>query len=386
MTAPEYAAHSRRLDDELLETIGRWHRDAAPIERGAFDDLALRLLRYQLQYDRAYAQYCARFGVTPAALPDSWEQIPAVPAAAFKEAALTTFDPARAALAFATSGTTTGTSGRHYFETAALYDAALLAAFDRFVLPDAARLHYLNLVPDPAERSTSSLGYMMARVAGERGVAQAGWYVHGDRLDDAGFERDLRGAAAAGQPVCVAATAFALAAAIDALERRRVRVELPPGSRVMETGGFKGRVRAIERDELYRRTCDRFGLRDGMIVAEYGMTELTSQYYDDVLVRPPNASPAVRRKIAPPWLRTRVAGPDGRTLPAGTVGALVHVDLANRSSCIAVATEDLGVWFDATPERAAGLVLIGREGGAELRGCSLDAETLLAVRSGSALG
>jgi hypothetical protein len=67
-------------------------------------------------------------------------------------------------------------------------------------------------------------------------------------------------------------------------------------------------------------------------------------------------------------------GPDGRTLPAGVVGALVHVDLANRSSCVAVQTEDLGV---ATPE--GGIILIGREKGAELRGCSLDAEQLRAI-------
>lgn len=381
MSDSAYVAASQRLDDALLAAIDRWQRDGTSLGPGAFDDLAMRLLRYQLRYNRPYARYCASLGVTPDALPDSWERIPAVPAAAFKEAALATFDPARAALAFATSGTTTGTAGRHYFESAALYDAALLAAFDRFVLPDGATLQYLNLVPNPAERPTSSLGYMMARVARERGVGETGWYVRGDRLDDAAFERDLRAATAAGQPVCVATTAFALAAAIEAMERRDVRVELPAGSRVMETGGFKGRTRAIERDELYRRTCERFGLRDEAIVAEYGMTELTSQYYDDVLVRPAHGAHEVRRKVAPPWLKTRVAGPDGRTLPPGTVGALVHVDLANRSSCIAVATEDLGAWFEATPRRPAGLVLLGRDRGAELRGCSLDAETLLERRA-----
>jgi hypothetical protein len=94
------------------------------------------------------------------------------------------------------------------------------------------------------------------------------------------------------------------------------------------------------------------------------MTELTSQYYDATFGD-------VRTKHAPPWLRPRVVGPDGRTLPIGIVGALVHVDLANRSSCVAVQTEDLGI---ATED--GGIILIGREQGAELRGCSLDAETL----------
>jgi hypothetical protein len=107
------------------------------------------------------------------------------------------------------------------------------------------------------------------------------------------------------------------------------------------------------------------------------MTELTSQYYDDVLIRANVPSGATRAKIAPPWLRTRVVGADGKTLPHGTIGALVHVDLANRSSCIAVATEDLGLQLDSPPGTgSAGIVLIGRETYAALRGCSLDAESL----------
>jgi hypothetical protein len=49
---------------------------------------------------------------------------------------------------------------------------------------------------------------------------------------------------------------------------------------------------------------------------------------------------------------------------------LRHVDLSNRSSVVAVETEDLAY---ATGE---GFVLLGREASAELRGCSLDAEDL----------
>jgi hypothetical protein len=55
----------------------------------------------------------------------------------------------------------------------------------------------------------------------------------------------------------------------------------------------------------------------------------------------------------------------------------VHVDLANRSSCIAIATEDLGVQFAPANSGLGGLVVIGRERGAALRGCSLDAESLV---------
>ncbi len=365
-----YRDESARLDDALLALFERWHRDGAPLGDGEFNAFALRLFAYQLRYNAPYARYCEGFGVTLERLPASWHEIPALPSAAFKEAAIATCDPAKAELVFETSGTTQGIGGRHYLERALLYDAALLVAFDRFMLPDHLRLRYFNLVPDRAERPQSSLGYMMAQVCAAR-AERSDWYLRGDELQVERFLADLSEAVERGIPVCIAATAFALVHLLDALAARDLFVALPTGSRIMETGGFKGRSRVVERDELYAALCERFGMPRDAIVAEYGMTELTSQYYDDVLV---SALPdtGVRYKVAPPWLRARVVGPNGATLPNGTVGALVHVDLANRSSCLAIQTEDLGVQFER------GLVLIGREAGAQLRGCSLDAEDLTA--------
>ncbi len=361
---------SGALDARILAAIARWHGTGDALDDAAFDALALEVFDYQLRYNAPYARYCASLGISTSSPPRRWDEIPPVPAAAFKDAVLATFDPARAALVFETSGTTGGRPGRHFLETPDLYDAALLAGFDRFVVPDGKRLRYLNLVPDPSERPHSSLGYMMGRVCERRGDGKTGWYVRGDALALGDFFDALRRAAAEDTPVCVATTAFALAGALDALEERSVSFELPPGSRIMETGGFKGRARIVERAGLYARARRAFGVPLDAIVAEYGMTELSSQYYDGVLARGEDAAADARKKYAPPWLRARVVGPDGATLPDGTVGALVHVDLANRASCVAVATEDLGVRFDDA------LVLIGRESGAALRGCSLDAETL----------
>jgi hypothetical protein len=360
-----YRDESHALDARILAAIERWQRTGEGFGDAAFDALALELFAYQIRYNVPYARYSASRGISASSPPRSWHQIPPVPAAAFKDAALATFDPTIAALVFETSGTTSGHPGRHYLETRDLYDAALLAAFD------GARLRYLNLVPNPAERPQSSLGYMMARVSEARGDERTGWYVRDDALAFEQFLGDLRSAVAESAPVCIATTAFALSHALDALEQRAVSLALPPGSRMMETGGFKGRARFVDRDDLYARAARAFGVPAASLVAEYGMTELTSQYYDGILTHGEDAPTGVRRKYSPPWLRARVVGPDGATLPDGTVGALVHVDLANRASCVAVATEDLGVRFDDES-----VVLIGRETGAALRGCSLDAETL----------
>ncbi|HLY02724.1 MAG TPA: hypothetical protein VKR56_09545 [Candidatus Cybelea sp.] len=369
-----YIAESQALDREILGIINAWHSHGTELTQGEFNNLALRLFDYQLRYNAPYARYCERLGVTRANPPLSWDAIPAVPAPAFKEATLTTFDPAAAALVFETSGTTDGKPGRHCLETPALYAAALLAGFDRFMLADGAALRYFNCVPNPLESPHSSLGYMMKRVAEERGDGKTGWYLRDGELLFEALKNDLQVSVAEGQPVCLAATAFALVHVLDAMEREGLHLSLSPGSRVMETGGLKGRSRMVSREDLYERTCDRFGVNPETIVAEYGMTELSSQYYDRVSA---GAVTGDRRKVGPPWLRVRVVGPDRKPVALGEIGSVLHVDLANRSSCIAIQTEDLGVRHDD------GLVLLGRAADAEPRGCALDSEDLQQRRSAS---
>ena len=354
-----YRNESEQLDAEILAVIHAWHENGTPLSDESFNDLALRLWAYQVRYNAPYATYCKRLGVTLTSPPQSWEAIPAVAAPSFRSARIATFAGVAAAV-FETSGTTTGDPGRHYLETTTLYDAALLAGFDRFMLADKAPLRYFNLVPNPAQSPHSSLGYMMDRVSAQRGSGTTGWYLDDGVLRHEAFFADLRRAIEDAQPVCMAATAFALVHLLDALEEHALRFVLPPGSRVMETGGFKGRSKTLSREELHTRACDGFGIAPERIVAEYGMTELTSQYYDD----------RRRRKVGPPWLRARVVGPERTTLPSGDVGSLIHVDLANRSSCIAIQTADMA------RGDGDGLYLIGREGDAEPRGCSLDAEAL----------
>lgn len=356
-----------RAQADALDTLIRTAIAAYALDDAAFDELACAVFAHQLRWNAPYAAYARSLGITEHALPRTIAALPAVPGAAFKDAAFCTVAPERAGLWFETSGTTQARSGRHFLETPALYEAALLAGFDRAMLADGARLRYLMLVPDPHERPHSSLGYMMATIARERGDGHDGWYLRDDALDVAGFCNAVERAHADNTALGIATTAFALLALLDQLATAGRTLPLPAGSRVMETGGFKGRTRVVGREELYARAAAVFAIDESAIVAEYGMTELSSQYYDS----PGSRWSARRIKLPVPWLRPLIVDGMGKPLPNGTVGAIRHIDCANRSSVVAVETEDLGV---ITPE---GLLLLGREEGAALRGCSLDAEDLL---------
>jgi hypothetical protein len=85
-----------------------------------------------------------------------------------------------------------------------------------------------------------------------------------------------------------------------------------------------------------------------------------------------------RHKRTPPWSRIRIIDPEtGVTRPPGEKGLVVHYDLANRGSCLAVLAEDSGYAMPSDVAEQPGFVLLGRAEGAEARGCSLALDEML---------
>jgi len=224
----------------------------------------------------------------------------------------------------------------------------------------------VSLVLPPEQAPASSLSHMLGLVA-EECVESKGYFISADGgVDVPGLEGTLKRHASAREPVLVAGTAFALVHWLDSMAARNARLPLPEGSRIMETGGFKGRSREVPRPELYTALTDRLDIPDDHIVNEYGMTELLSQYYEPVM------RGRMRRHVAPPWLRTRILDPTTLApVDAGQPGLIQHFDLANLNSVSAVLTEDLG---RLTPD---GLEHLGRARDAEPRGCSIAMDALL---------
>jgi hypothetical protein len=365
------------LRQRLLSVIARGAD--APMDEAEFGALALAVFAHQYAGNAPYRAYCDRRGATPETV-RSWRDVPAVPTDAFKAAPLVCGDAAHAAAVFRTSGTTQGRErrGTHYLADLSLYDAALRAGFSAHLLPDGARPRILSLVPSPAELPDSSLSHMAGEVMNDFAAPGSDWFVTadggiaGDRLRAA-----LRAAEADGQPVCIPGTAFAFVHWLDALAAAGERFHLPEGSRVMDTGGFKGRSREVTRDELYAAIHDRLGIAPAWCVNEYGMTEMSSQFYDGAAGSA--AAPAERLHAGPAWVRTHAADPETlRPLPHGEVGVLRHWDLANLDSVMAIQTADLGF---TTPR---GFRVLGRAQGAEARGCSIAMDELLSAIGRSA--
>jgi hypothetical protein len=171
-------------------------------------------------------------------------------------------------------------------------------------------------------------------------------------------------------PVVLLGTAFSLVLLLDHLVESNLRFDLPAGSRVMETGGYKGRSRVLTKTDLHNLITSRLGIPPAHIVSEYGMSELSSQAYNGgaALLRghPGERRAATRPYRFPPWARAQVVSPEnGREGGEGETGLLRVYDLANVFSVMAIQTEDLAI------RRGTGFALVGRAESAEPRGCSL---------------
>jgi hypothetical protein len=95
----------------------------------------------------------------------------------------------------------------------------------------------------------------------------------------AALER-LRAASGSGQPLLMLGTAFSFVQLLDHLADRDLCFQLPPGSCVLETGGYKGRSRSLPKPALHSLITERLGIPSTHVVCEYGMSELSSQAYD----------------------------------------------------------------------------------------------------------
>lgn len=370
------------LQQRVLSLIARGID--TPTSDTEFEALARDVFALQFECNAVYRAYCEQQQRTPESVAQ-WKEIPAVPTSAFKDFDIACFPTNEAVAEFHTSGTTREQAGKHFFRTLELYDAAIIPNIAAHLLPDfvaagfmpaspapikgaaTEKLRMLALTPSPADAPHSSLSHMMGVVIKNFGAAASAFYVADDKLRIDQLLTDLRDAQDVGAPACLLGTAFAFVHLFDACHKNDIRVALPSGSRAIETGGFKGRSREVSKPVLYGLFHKYLRIPPSHVVNEYGMTELSTQFYDQSL----RIGIQTDLKFPPPWARVLVIDPrTGREAALNEHGLIRVFDLANVWSSLAIQTEDLGV------SRGHGFEILGRAAGAEVRGCSLTAESL----------
>ncbi|HUI26530.1 MAG TPA: long-chain fatty acid--CoA ligase [Candidatus Kryptonia bacterium] len=349
-----------------------------------FDTLALTVFAHQFESVAMFRRYCERRHCTPTSV-RTWRDIPPVPVSAFKETDLCCAPPERV---FRTTGTTRGSArrGRHALPDLRLYRASALAGLRRFLFPDVEQMPIISAIPSAADAPDSSLSQMVAWTMEEVGDSTSRYVADSRGIDYERCVAALRTSERSGAPICLMATSAALLHLLDYCAAHELTFRLPHGTRLMDTGGPKGaprplsRTRPLSRNGLLHACWNTFAIPGYFCVNEYGMAELSSQFYENVIANRVDGRFAHRCLIGPPWTRVRVLDPatldDARQ---GEPGLLCFYDLANAGTVSAVLSEDIGRLVHY------GFEILGRASGAETRGCSLTAAEWAEAKSSDAV-
>jgi Acyl-protein synthetase, LuxE len=354
--------------ESLQHQIIALTQDDTELSDVAFNDLAVSVFQFQFEHNTPYRRYCERRGVRPDRV-QQWLDIPPVPTAAFKEAKLVAGDAELAEAVFLTSGTTRGAEkrGAHYVLDLSVYRASLLPTFNRFVLADADEMTIVSLIPEWTPGGQSSLGYMASIVMQQLGDADSWCAVDQNGIN---FEQLTQRLQNLRKAVCLIGTSLAFVHWFEYLIEDNITLHLPTGSRLMDTGGFKGSQRAVSNVQLRQQYEQLLSVSPQYVINEYGMTEMLSQFYDSHLLTPAR----VGVKSGPSWVRSAVVHPETlEPVRPGIAGLLRHFDLANVFSVSAIQTEDMA------RGRSDGFELLGRAPGATPRGCSIAMDMFLSA-------
>jgi len=337
-----------------------------------FDRIALQQFSYQFTHNKPFANFARARGKTPRTV-TSWRDIPAVPISAFKALEMTCCRPSEAEALFVTSGTTSSLSrGKIYHQSLNVYDASMRRNFSKRFMGGIERMQMGILFPTIEKMPNSSLAYYLNLAKRDFGMPGSSHLIGEAGID---FERliaDLIRAETTSQPYALLGASFSLVHALDGLKKRGFSVNLPTGSRILDTGGFKGQSRELTLNDFYNSLSNMFNVPRSHCINMYGMTELSTQFYDNG-----NAdSPSV--KSGPCWANSRVVNPlTGAEMPKGESGVLVHTDLAHVNIVTTILTEDIGIETDD------GFFLLGRAAGTQAKGCSMAVDEFLTT-AGSA--
>ena len=317
-----------------------------------FETVALKIFRFQAEYNSTYKQFIELLKINPNVISD-YKDIPFLPVEAYRSHHVTTgtFSPE---IIYRSSGTTNSSRrSEHRVRKVEWYNEVSSRIFSSFVSP-VANLTLFALLPGYIERNNSSLvemsrSFMKASNQPER------FYLNNTET----LINDLTNAISKGDEVTVIGVTHALLNLLESdIASNIPREVLEAQLTIIETGGMKGHGREPIRSEVHSRI--RKVLPNSKIISEYGMTELLSQAYslDGRYFKPPS------------WMRVVISDPSdpGSILKPGRIGKLQIVDLANIDSCAFISTSDLG---SIKSEDSHEFEVIGRFDHSEVRGCNL---------------
>ena len=351
--------------NKLIETIQTFITSDTTTDLD-FNDLAIEIFAYQYETNPPFRQFSIQQEKSPR-ITKTWRDIPPVPINAFKNVLLSCCEQTNNGRTFMTSGTTqNGKLGKSYHPTLEVYDHSMLKNFKNRFMKEKDTIEMGVLFPDEFVMPNSSLAHYLALALKYFGTKNSGYRLDKNGIDFTKLFDDLDASQETGVPYAILGASFSIVHLMDEMIKTNKTYQLPLGSKILDTGGFKGQSREITPDEFYTQLSNTFGVSRKNCINMYGMTELSTQFYDNGN----EVCPSV--KTGPHWIKSRVINPLTKLdVARGETGVLVHCDLAHFNIVSTILTEDAGIEFDN------GFLLLGRAAGKEAKGCSMAVDEFL---------
>jgi hypothetical protein len=345
LSPAEAAAERKALTEAVLGFLDAGV-DGAP---AGFDELALREFRFQYDQNAIFREFCEAKKVTPADVTD-WRDVPLVYNDVFKTNLVSSFPLEQAVMGCLTGGTTSLTQRGRIFrdeDGKKLVFGANRIMTGSYLFPDftdGRRCRILILAPSPDLAPSMGMAIGMDQTRRHFGTPDSLFLLGRTGIDINGLLKALREAEASGVPVALIGATSAYVYFFQACRRKKWTFKLPPGSRICDGGGYRGRFGPVSRDDYYGMVKEILDIPQTHCVNVLGEAETATNLFDDALRRHVKGLPLQQRaRPVPPWSRVLAMDIDTlKPLPDGKVGLLAHWDLANVPTVLAIITDNLG--------------------------------------------
>lgn len=320
------------------------------LKEESFEDLALRVFRFQAENCQVYQQYLSHLKVNIASV-QSLSEIRFLPIEFFKSHTVLSGNISPK-VTFESSGTTGSNTSQHQVADPDFYLKISQQIFEQFY-GQISEYQIFALLPSYLERQNSSLVFMVEYFIKETKSIHSGFFLNDYQALLDGIKMASENTKQ-GTKILLIGVTFAL---LDLAESGYDLTFLAkiPNLVVMETGGMKGRRKELLREEVHEILTQKFGVKK--IHSEYGMTELLSQGY--------SKGDGVFSHV--PWMKILIRDEDDPLKVSVKGKGLINViDFANVHSCSFIATDDVG-----KVNEEGNFEVIGRMDNSDIRGCSL---------------
>lgn len=323
-----------------------------------FNEYALMLFQFQYETNKLYNKYCKQLSVDPNSI-RTWEEIPFIPGRFFKTMNFTSLD-INAVDVFFTSGTSLGEKGKIYknYDDIELMNLVALKASEKYL-------------PFLAKRNKTIVAYSYYRKDVMQIVEHVLNYynIKASYFDLSNLELkilldELKQAEIRREPI----NFFAFNSAIlDKIFETKVKFYLSDESTIIDSG-----KPPRSKNEYIKLCLETFDIPVYCYINSYGLTEITSIFFDNSYFSYFKNTNPKRYKPNLPWTKTIAVSPKTlKRLPKGKIGLLRHYDLVNITVPLSIQTDDLGY------EIEDGFEVIGKMKNAEAKTCTLISKRLI---------